>query len=404
MPENFSNQQRTTSIVALNAVSTLSQIGQFGLGTTLLPIALETRHATPELIGLTSAAFWFGMLGGLLVAGKLTRSLGYRNTVILGLLISGISFVLIPIMDIQWWVLPATAVGFGLGLRWIANETWLYRLSPADARGRIIGIHETLIAVASVAGPMVIVALGVNNPRAFWVAAAACLLAILPLFIAKTLAAIDEPMTDKSTIDISQSSKPTMNTCIRRRLAFWLGFGGLIAGLGGWIEGSLLALLPVYVSDVGLASTDTAWLLTVLGIGAMVCQYPIGWLSDHKGVLYTAKLCAAFGMVAVIAALTAGHALPALAVMAFLVGGMGGGLLTLGMVWATKHGSGTAITNRVRQVSIIYTTLSALGPMCAGFIISHTSSNSLLWQQLGITLILIVVLLKQPSDNNPLNK
>ena len=415
MPENLNSTQRTTSIVALNAVSTLSQIGQFGLGTTLLPIALEARHATPELIGLTSAAFWFGMLGGLLVAGQLTRSLGYRNTVILGLLVSGISFVLIPLMGIEWWILPAAAVGFGLGLRWIANETWLYRLSPADARGRIIGIHETLIAVASVAGPMIIVAVGVDNPRAFWVAAAACIMAIAPLFMAVTIAAIDSSPAEpeiKSNTEIpaqsplkiaAVSTEPSpgngrLHKSIVSRLAFWLGLGGLIAGLGGWIEGSLLALLPVYVSDAGLASTDTAWLLTVMGIGAVVCQYPIGWLSDHKGVLYTAKLCTAFGMAAVIVALTGGHHLPALAVMAFLVGGMGGGLLTLGMVWATLHGTGSAITDRVRQVSIVYTTLSALGPMCAGFIISHTSSASLFWQQLAIMLVLSAVLLRQKKD------
>jgi len=394
MPENLSTTQRNTSIVALNAVSTLSQIGQFGLGTTLLPIALEAKHATPELIGLTSAAFWFGMLGGLLVAGQLTRSLGYRNTVILGVVVSAISFVLIPMLEIHWWLIPSALVGFGLGLRWIANETWLYRLSPAHARGRIIGIHETLIALASVAGPMIIVALGVSKPDAFWVAAAACIVAIPPLFIASKIAAVDEPAVVSSKPKIQTSIK----TNLRQSVSFWLGLGGLIAGLGGWIEGSLLALLPVYVSDIGLSSKDTAWLLTLLGIGAMVCQYPIGWLSDHKGVLYTAKLSAAFGMIAVITALAAGHHLPALAVMAFLVGGMGGGLLTLGMVWATQHGTGSDITNRVRQVSIIYTTLSALGPMCAGYIVSHTSSVSLFWQQLIVMLVLAGVLLNNQKD------
>jgi MFS family permease len=130
----------------------------------------------------------------------------------------------------------------------------------------------------------------------------------------------------------------------------------------------------------------------------MVCQYPIGWLSDHKGVVYTAKLCAAFGMIAVIVVLVARNNLSALAIMAFLVGGMSGGLLTLGMVWATLQGTGSAITDRVRQVSIIYTTLSALGPMCAGFIVSHTSSASLFWQQLIVILVLISVLLIQPRD------
>lgn len=162
-------KQRTSSIIALNAVSTLAQIGQFGLGATLLPIALEARHVSPEIIGLTSAAYWLGMLFGLLVAGLLTRTLGYRNTVIFGLIISALSFLSMPLMDWHWWSLPAAVVGFGLGLRWIANETWLYRLAPEDARGRIVGIHETLICTASFIGPLIVAAFGAVQPTAFWI-------------------------------------------------------------------------------------------------------------------------------------------------------------------------------------------------------------------------------------------
>ncbi len=139
--------QRTASIVALNAVSTLAQIGQFGLATTLLPIALEAKKAMPDFIGTASSAFWVGMLFGLLVAGKLTRQFGYRNTVILGLVVSALSFAFMPILDWHWWALPPAVIGFGMGLRWIANETWLYRLAPEHARGRVVGIHETLIGI-----------------------------------------------------------------------------------------------------------------------------------------------------------------------------------------------------------------------------------------------------------------
>lgn len=147
-------KQRLISIVALNIVSTMAQIGQIGLGATLFPIALEAKHVSADVIGLTSAALWFGMLMSLLLAGKLTRWLGYRNTVIAGLLMGALSFILVPQLSWQWWSLPAAVIGFGTGLRWIANETWLYRLAPEEARGRVVGIHETLISLATVIRPM----------------------------------------------------------------------------------------------------------------------------------------------------------------------------------------------------------------------------------------------------------
>ena len=80
---NISNSCRTRSIVGLNIVSTLTHISQYGLGAMLIPIALEVKKATPELIGFTSAALWLGMLAGLLMAAKIIHNLGYRNTVLL---------------------------------------------------------------------------------------------------------------------------------------------------------------------------------------------------------------------------------------------------------------------------------------------------------------------------------
>ena len=55
-----------------------------------------------------------------------------------------------------------------------------------------------------------------------------------------------------------------------------ISYGGLIAEVGGWIEGSIIALLPVYNNDIGLIAADTAWLLMILGTGAMFCLFPIG--------------------------------------------------------------------------------------------------------------------------------
>lgn len=49
--------RRTPSIVALNAVSTMAQVGQFDLATTLLPIALKAKKASPNFIVLAIVLF-----------------------------------------------------------------------------------------------------------------------------------------------------------------------------------------------------------------------------------------------------------------------------------------------------------------------------------------------------------
>jgi MFS family permease len=176
-----------------------------------------------------------------------------------------------------------------------------------------------------------------------------------------------------------------------------MGLGGLIAGLGGWMEGALLAFLPVYSDDVGLNTSDVAWLLTILGVGAITCQFAIGWLADRKGVVWTTLLCVLAAILAItITLLFSGNFLN-LAITIFILGGVAGGLLTLGIYWATQQGSDHDLSHRMRQVSIVYTCLSAVGPLAAGFIISHTSSTSLFWQQLAVMLVLLILVLYHAS-------
>ena len=385
----LSPAQRLRSLVALNAVSTLAQVGQYGLGTSLLPLAQEARGVPAWLIGLSSAAFWFGMLAGLLLAGRATRAWGYRRTVVAGMGLSALAFGITPALPAAAWALPAAAIGMGLGLRWIANETWLYRMAPAHSRGRIVGLHETLIGLAAIAGPMLVAATGVQRALPFWLGSLACGLAVLPLGAATLLSASPET-TAAAAVGAPAAAGAPSPPRARRSLAWLAGLslGAWLAGLGGWIEGGLLALLPVVATDQGLSSTEAAWLLTLLGVGATACQLPIGWLADVKGGVWTARLGTALaGAATLLVLLQPGAA--SLAVMALALGAVTGGLLTLGMVFASSGADGAAITARVRQVSITYTTLSGIGPLVAGAVVSQSGhSGALMVLQLGLVLAL----------------
>ena len=359
-------------------VSVLAQFSQYGLGTTLIPIALKVRNATPENIGMTSAAFWLGMLIGLIVAGQLTRKLGFRITLVCGIAISSLSFGLMPLINWHLWAIPAAAIGFGMGLRWIALETWLYSLAPVNARGRIVGIHETLLGIAAILGALLVVVINAAKPDAFWIAATVMLIGFIPLIFAATIDAHPKEMQAGFSLNIK----------------YWLGFGAIVAGLGGYVEGSLLALLPVYSLDIGLTAKDAAWLLTVFQIGAMAFQFPIGWMADHYGLIKTTKLCAAVALLSLLLITGFGYSLLALLMLIFILGGVIAGTLSLGIIWAIQHNTGAVLTQKVRQVSIVYTLLSAAGPFVSGFVIGHVGSNSLFWQQLAVIFVLAIVLFK----------
>ena len=373
------------SVIALNITSILAQFGQYGLGTTLIPIALKVRNASAESIGITSSALWFGMLIGLLIAGQLTRIWGYRATLILGVSLSALSFIVMPMMDWQLWAIPAALIGFGLGLRWIALETWLYRIIPAQARGRTIGIHESLLATAAFLGPLMMVTMDSIKPDAFWIAAGVMLCGFIPLQFAHSIPA--HTMEEMSETGSAITTNVKFN--ISKTLQYWLGFGAVVAGLGGYVEGSLLAFTPVYTADIGLSAADAAWLLTIFQIGAMAFQFPVGWIADHHGLPKTTKICAVIALASLVSAIVFNTQLSALTIITFMLGGSIASTLSLGLIWAVHDNTGTTITNRVKQVSVTYTALSAIGPLITGFIINSSSSSTLFWQQLILVLVLI---------------
>lgn len=362
------------SVVALNAVSLLAQLGQYGLGAVLLPLALQARGAGAGEVGVVGSAFWLGMLAGLLSAGALVRALGYRGTVLAGLVCSAAAFLATPLLPHATWALPSAAIGLGLGWRWIGNETWLYRIAPGAARGRIVGVHETLIGIASVAGPLIVAALGTLRADAFQVGAAACGAALLPLALARPLAAHDAPADGA---------------------AAWrrVGTGAWIAGIGGWIEGALLAQLGVALAPQGLDGADTARLLTAMGAGGMLCQVPLGWCADRCGSRTAAWCCAGAAALATVALLVGPASTPVLAAAAFAIGGASAGLLTLGMVHAAEGPDAAEIAHRVRQVSLLYTALSACGPTAAGALIETSGHPAALWWLQAAQVAVLVLLL-----------
>jgi hypothetical protein len=140
---------------ALNAVSAIAQIGQFGIAFMLLPLALENRHSDAIIIGSVSSALWIGNLTGLLIAPALIERVAIAQTVLLGLMKSGIALTLVPFLHSTVWILLAALTGFGYGLRWIANErgssqtAWLMSISVWAGCSCNFHLHGWFIELAS---------------------------------------------------------------------------------------------------------------------------------------------------------------------------------------------------------------------------------------------------------------
>ena len=373
------------TIAALNAVSTLAQVGQFGFAFVILPVCLANQGLGAAQLGLFAASLWLGQLPGLALAPGLCRRFGPRRVIGAGLTSTVIAMLLIANASV-WptWVTPLVPqllggllAGLGLGLRWIGLEPWLYRIAPDDARGRLVGFHETLIALAPIIAPVVAAFVGLDGHTVFWVAAAFTLSAMLPLAMAR-------PPAPANVLDVSAPGILRDFRGARIERVFQQGM--VIALLGGMLEAAVSGLFALFAQGRGITIGQTADLLAVFGLGGLLLQYGIGWLADHRGVGFAALWCAgATALVASALLLPLNYAQTVVAV--FLLGGCITAFLTLALIASTLTKSGSMASN-VSLVSMFYTASAFIGPLLAGATMQTAKSDGLM----GFTAVIAVIM------------
>lgn len=354
------------TVTALNIVSALAQVGQFGILYVIVPVWLAEQGLNAAQLGFFAASLWMGQLPGLGLAPALCRSLGPRWVVIAGLMCTLVALFGLAVGAWPVYLLCGVLAGFGMGLRWIGLEPWLYHIAPAHARGRLVGFHETLIAAAPVVAPVIAGQWGVQGHTVLWVGVAFTVSALVPLAAAKRPPAPEAAHTQASWI---QSLRSAYKHGVFRA-------GMVIALLGGMLESALIGLFAIFAQDRSFAVGEVTQLLTAFGLGGFLLQYPVGWLADHWGLKATGMLCAAgTAVLAAALGLVAGTYL-AFGGM-FVLGGLITGFLTLALIAATKTPAGDMARN-VSALSMMYSLSAVVGPVLAGWAMTSSRSEALM--------------------------
>jgi MFS family permease len=367
-------------IVALNAVSTFSQLGQFGVGFIVLPMWLASRHLSAVQLGIFGAFEWFGMLIALLITPKLLKRYSSKQVILASLLLSSLGFVVAILATWPIWIVSALLIGLGIGLRWIANETWLYRIAPKNMLGQIVGVHEALIALGAIIPPALVLILSTSNNRILLLGILFNLLAMLPLLM----------IASEPRLEVSPELLKTPFFKIDKMTQL----GMLLAGACGLVDGALTSLFPVFGLGRAFSEPQIALMLTVIGIGGLALQYPLGWLSDRKGIVRASLLAATSALLvsAVMAFTPMGFT--SLVALSFIFGGMTASFLTFGIIAAASATNDDHMAENMSRVSIAFTVFSILGALLAGFSSAHFGSDALLWIVTIVSAILTCILLK----------
>ena len=284
----------------------LLQIGN-GLQGSLMGVrgAIE-GFATFEL-SLVASAYFVGFLGGSQLAPKFIAKVGHVR--VFAALASLISAVLIsyPVVTDPWvWMVLRVLIGFSLSGVYVTAESWLNNAATNTTRGQSLSAYALVQMIGLVAAQGI---LSVGDP-AGW------LLFVIPsILVSLSFAPV---LLNAQPTPSFETARPLS----LRQLYAASPFGMVGMALLGGVFAGQFAMAPVYAAEAGLGLGQLSLFVSSFFIGAILFQYPVGWLSDRVDrrvlIIALAGVAALVGGIGMVF----GAVYPLLLTSAFLSGGL----------------------------------------------------------------------------------
>ena len=327
-------------------------VASFGHGLTmpLLSLVLDHQGVDETLIGLNAGTYFIAVFAVAPLATRLLRARGPAVLMLVSILATMVLLALLRAFPNVWlWFPLRFALGMAASFLWIAGEAWVNHSATETHRGRIIAIFGIVVSAGFALGPLILSMTGTEGWMPFLVTIA--LLLVAAAVLAGALG---------SSPKLRGKTGPLARYVLLAPVAM---FGYFVFAAG---DAMLLTFLPIYAAGLGVEEVDAIRLLTVLAVGSMALQYPVGWLADRVS---NYAIAAAMGtiLLAGSAALPWALPLPAISVVfMFFYGGALGALYTISLVLLGRQFKGADLSAASAMLAVMFCVGSFIWPSAGG--------------------------------------
>lgn len=355
----LSPAQRRLNLLAVTAAMAVTAL-IYGLTVPLLSLVLHQRGVSSTLIGMSTAVQSLAIVVVAPLLPRLLGTIGPAPLMLGAVLVSLCTFLLLPVFDdvYAWFPLRFT-IGAAGSCLWTCGEAWVNQLAQERTRGRVVAAYSMAVAGGFALGPLVLGATGSRGWLPFAVSAGIIALSALPLLAVAGIAPRLSGVPSARLPRFLQLAPVAMLQCLVFAMA----------------DGVLLTFLPLYGLSLGLGEVDSLSLITLLGLGGIACQLPVGWLADHvdRHLLAAAGVAlvvlGACGMPLVLATP------PWNGVYMFVFGGVLGGLYTLALVLLGERFRGADLASASALFAVMWGTGATIGPPLGGLAVRLFASH-----------------------------
>ena len=289
------------------------QLGN-GLQGTLLGVRGEIEDFSTFDMSIVMSAYFVGFLGASKLVPDLIRRVGHIR--VFAALASFISAILIlyPLLVNPWvWTAGRAIIGFCFCGVYITAESWLNNAATNENRGQLLSSYMVVQMAGIVAAQLLLL---IGDPSGFE------LFVLISVLVSISFAPILLSVTPTPAFETTKpmSIKELFSTSP-------LGCVGMFL-LGG-IFSAQFGMAPVFGTSADLSLPQISIFVAAFYIGAMIFQFPVGWLSDRMDRRILIIVTSAIGFIAAISAIFGENIFIILLGSAFFIGGMSNPLYSL---------------------------------------------------------------------------
>lgn len=252
-----------------------------GLNGSLLGVRSEQAGFSLSITGVIMAAYFAGFLAGAAYTESALRKVGHiRVFAALASLASTVVLVQAVSVEPVTWILTRLVFGGCMAGLYVVVESWLNDLATNESRGQILSVYMIVTMAGSAVGQLL---LNVDDSTGFMLFIISSVLVSLSLVPIALSASSLPPLAVPEPIGLS---------ALMGRIPTALA-ASLFSGAGA---GALMGMGAVYASRVGMSSGQLSLFVAAPMVGALLFQWPIGWVSDklpRRGVMFVVALAAA---------------------------------------------------------------------------------------------------------------
>jgi len=262
-----------------------------GLQGSLVGIRASLEGFPTAVTGFIMSGYYAGFLFGSIVTPKILSNVGHvRVFAALASLASSAALLYVVFIDPIAWGMMRLVIGFSYAGLYIVCESWLNDVSTNDTRGQMLSIYMIIMMGGMALGQLF---LNVADPAGF------TLFVVISVLV--SLALIPLALTANPAPDFQEITRLSIRNLFKISP---LGVVGMLAQ--GTIAGAFYGMAAVYGDIIGLSVTQISVFISIVIVGGVILQWPIGKLSDRfdrrQVILVTTLLSAAAAILAMIAA------------------------------------------------------------------------------------------------------